>query len=145
MAIEHRMLVVDDEAMIVEEMIDVFDGRRFHCRGATSVDEALALIRADPKIALIVTDLKMPGKSGVDLIIEARRIVGRRIIFIVVSGHGNASSHEALQAQEVFRILQKPLSVKTLVESVQEGFQKLATPGVGKGLEPRRNDHAIAQ
>ena len=145
MAIEHRMLVVDDEAMIVEEMIDVFDGRRFHCRGATSADEALALIRADPKIALIVTDLKMPGKSGADLIVEARSILDRQIIFIVVSGHGNASSHEVLLAQDVFKILQKPLSIKALVESVQEGFQKLATPGGGKGLEPRRNVHAIAQ
>ena len=57
MAIEQRMLVVDDEAMIVEEMIEVFDGRGFHCRGATSADEALDLIRADPKIALVVTVL----------------------------------------------------------------------------------------
>ena len=59
MAIEQRMLVVDDEAMIVEEMIEVFDGRGFHCRGATSADEALDLIRADPKIALVVTDMKI--------------------------------------------------------------------------------------
>ena len=127
MAVEQRMLVVDDEAVIVEEMIEVFDGRGFYCRGATSVDEALALIREDPKISLIVTDVKMPGKSGMDLIIEARRIPDRRIVFIVATGHGGTTQKEDLDAQEVFKILHKPVSIKALVESVQEGFQKLAS------------------
>ena len=127
MAIEQRMLVVDDEAMIVEEMIEVFDGRGFHCRGATSADEALDLIRADPKIALVVTDMKMPGKSGLDLIVEGRRILERQIVFIVVTGHGGTSQKEALQELDVFKVLRKPISIKALVESVREGFQKLAS------------------
>ena len=91
MAIEQRMLVVDDEAIILEEMIEVFEGRGFHCRGATGADQALALIREDPEITLIVTDVKMPGKSGMDLIIEARRIPDRRIVFIVATGHGGTT------------------------------------------------------
>ena len=127
MAIERRMLVVDDEAMIVEEMIEAFDGRGLHCGGATSADQALALIRADPEIVLVVTDLKMPRKSGMDLIAEARRITDRQIIFIVVTGHGGMTQKEALEAQEVFTVLHKPISVKALVASVQEGFQKLAS------------------
>lgn len=126
MAVEQRMLVVDDEAVIVEEMIEVFDGRGFYCRGATSVDEALALIREDPKISLIVTDVKMPGKSGVDLMAEARRIPGRQLVFIVATGHGGATQKEALETQEVFKVLHKPVSLKALVESVREGFQTLA-------------------
>ena len=127
MAIEQRMLVVDDEAIILEEMIEVFEGRGFHCRGATGADQALALIREDPEITLIVTDVKMPGKSGMDLIIEARRIPDRRIVFIVATGHGGTTQKEDLDAQEVFKILHKPVSIKALVESVQEGFQKLAS------------------
>jgi CheY-like chemotaxis protein len=84
-----NVLIVDDEALhretlaalLREEALDVTS-----CERATS---ALALLRAQRRYNLIITDVVMPGMDGIEFAREARRL-RPEIPLIVVTGHDSA-------------------------------------------------------
>ena len=59
-----KILVVDDEMEILEETSEALTEAGYECLCADNVDDALRILRRDSEIALVVTDLKMPGKTG---------------------------------------------------------------------------------
>jgi CheY-like chemotaxis protein len=81
-----RVLLVEDEWLIREMLADVLEEAGFATRQALSAPEALRLLRRDPTVDLVVTDVEMPGVlDGIDL---ARRLATQRpdIGVLVVSG-----------------------------------------------------------
>ncbi len=82
------------------------------------MNDALAILRGDPGITLVVTDLKMPGKTGGDLIKEARAAFDRDIEFIVMSGHGSPTVKTNGVDIDDFPFLRKPLDIDAFLEMV---------------------------
>lgn len=65
------LLIVDDEAAIRQLLQRKLSREGYLCREAGSAERALDLLRAD-SIALVILDIKMPGKSGIELLPEIR-------------------------------------------------------------------------
>src|SRR5256885_4716424 len=80
---DRRILIVDDEAGI-REMFAAHLGETFECKTANSADEALVELAARP-YALVISDMMMPGRNGVELL---REIAARypETAVIMVSG-----------------------------------------------------------
>lgn len=68
------ILVVDDDALITLNAVDVLNELGYSAIEAYSAHAALALIEARPDIAVLITDYAMPGMNGVELADEARRL-----------------------------------------------------------------------
>ena len=120
-----RILIVDDEELIVEEIIDSLNMEGYDCVGVSDVDTALERLCEDEDINLVITDLKMPGKSGVDLIREAAQLCRKMPDFIVVSGHVESSDEHLHQELKVaFAVLQKPLAIGDLLSHVEHLLSK---------------------
>ncbi len=68
----NRLLIVDDEAAVREVLHRFLEGAGYECRDAVDVDEALAAINSD-HIHLVLSDIMMPGRSGVDLLREVQK------------------------------------------------------------------------
>jgi CheY-like chemotaxis protein len=66
--------VVDDDALITLNTVDVLNERGFTALEAFSGVEALAMVERFPDIAAIVTDYSMPGMNGQELAEAARRL-----------------------------------------------------------------------
>jgi response regulator RpfG family c-di-GMP phosphodiesterase len=64
-------LVVDDEAPITELVSAALRAQGFHCRQASNGAEALQSL-ADREADLVVTDVRMPGMDGLDLLDQVR-------------------------------------------------------------------------
>ncbi len=64
------MLVVDDEAAVVESVRDLIR-REYHVLGATSASEGLRIL-ANEEAHVVMTDQRMPGMTGVELLREIR-------------------------------------------------------------------------
>ena len=114
-----KVLVVDDEKDILEEAAEALTDEGYECFLANNVSYALAILRDDPEIALVVTDLKMPGKTGGDLIKEARTAFDRDIEFIIMSGHGSPTSEINGVDIDAFPFLRKPLDIGEFLEMVE--------------------------
>lgn len=114
----YKVLVIDDEEGILEEAAEALTEEGYECFPANNVDDALAILRDDPGIMLVVTDLKMPGKTGGDLIKETRAAFGRDIQFIVMSGHGSPTVETNGVDIDDFPFLRKPLDIGEFLEVV---------------------------
>jgi two-component system cell cycle sensor histidine kinase/response regulator CckA len=77
------ILVVEDEPQLREITCRILQRHGFRALTAASPDLALALLEADPQIALLLTDVVMPGMSGLQLAQQATsRYPALRILFM---------------------------------------------------------------
>jgi len=67
----YRVLIVDDEPEILNFVSEVLTLRGFTCRTATSSRQALRRMRGE-EYHLLVTDIRLPDGSGIDIIRIAR-------------------------------------------------------------------------
>ena len=113
-----KILLVDDEELIRDEASETLVDEGYQCLTASNVDNALTIIRNNHDISLIVTDLKMPRKSGVDLIKIVENEFGKTFKFVVMSGHGSALVDEIDIDLNAYSFLKKPLDIDKLIETV---------------------------
>jgi two-component system, NtrC family, sensor kinase len=89
-----RILVVDDDRFFREMYCNLLSGEGYEVHTAASVDEAMEFLQRTG-CHLIVTDLVMPGQSGMDLLFRVRKH-DPDIGVIMVTGHADVES--AIQA-----------------------------------------------
>ncbi len=112
----HTVLVVDDEAFILDEMREAFEDEGWRVVTAPSGEAALALPE-DTRIDLLVTDLKMPGLNGIALYRRLCERPGVAAPAILLSGHGARSNEvEALEAGFA-QCLAKPVDLDALLDT----------------------------
>ncbi len=125
------LLLVDDEEDIRELSTLTLESAGFRVVSAGNAEGAIALAteHAD-ELSALITDVMMPGMSGVELVGMVSQIVpALRVLF--VSGHSNETlSTEALDAMNA-DYLQKPYLSGVLISKVRE---VLSTPDRKKGV-----------
>jgi len=112
MSLNFTVLVVDDERNIREGLAEAFRMDGYEALTAADGEEGLRLASSDD-VDLVVTDLRMPGKSGSELLkaLSARR---PGVPVIVLTGHGSiATAIEAIQ-RGAFHYLTKPCDIPEL-------------------------------
>jgi len=67
-----QILVAEDEAMLRVIAVEMLEDAGFTVFQAGDGEEALALLRANPQIALLVSDIKMPRMDGYALVAAGR-------------------------------------------------------------------------
>src|SRR5690349_7929720 len=87
-----RLLVVDDEQSIRRLCMTIGNSLGFACAEAESAEAALARIDAEAP-DLILTDLKLPSQSGVELLKQTKSLLPRTEVAIM-TGHGSIESAE---------------------------------------------------
>ena len=120
-----KILVVDDERDILDEIEETLTEEGYEVICAAEVNAALEALRTHSDINLVVTDLKMPGKSGADLINEARTDFERDISFIIISGHGSPSVETFGLDINQFIFHKKPLDIDRFLESVETEITRI--------------------
>jgi signal transduction histidine kinase len=119
-----RVLIVDDEAPLAHMGRKMLERLGYEVAIATSPAEALEAFRADSgRFDLVVTDLTMPGRSGIDL---AADMIGIRpdVRVVLVTGYTATLTPERVQRLGIRELALKPLTLErlaTLAERVIAG------------------------
>lgn len=119
------LLVVDDETDIAEELCEFLSDEGYRTILCSSLTQARAKIHdihaRGGVIDLVISDLRMPGGSGVDLIAVARDL-NMDAPFILVTGHGDivndAAQTSGLAASGAALVLKKPVEIDRLLEEI---------------------------
>ena len=119
------LLLVDDEASILASLKRVFRHEHYRVLTATSGDEALSLLALHP-VGVIVTDQRMPGMSGTELLARVRLMYPKTIRMVLSGYTGLDSLTEAINRGEVSRFLTKPWQNDELLNEVREAFRRYA-------------------
>ena len=68
------ILVVDDDSENVRNYCEILIDLDYRVIARRDVDAALSLIRNNTAVDLVITDYRMPGKSGLDFLVELRQL-----------------------------------------------------------------------
>lgn len=117
------ILVVDDEKSQREILEMILSGEGYDVTTASSGEAALKFVETK-RFDLVLTDLKMTGMSGIDLL---RELISRdkSTMVILLTAHGTVDS--AFEAKDLgaFAYLQKPYERENLLETVEKALTKL--------------------
>ena len=117
-----RLLVVDDEQSM-REFLEIFLRREgYDVSTAGDVDTALAYLESD-EIDLVITDMQMPEKTGLDLILAARDL-SPETVMIVVTAFGTTDSAISAMREGAYDYLTKPFKVDELRIVIEKALEK---------------------
>lgn len=134
------ILVVDDNGEVLETVTALlkFNGHSPIC--ADSVKEGLKILRKR-KVSLIITDILMPEKDGLEFIKEVRKTLPSMPI-IAISGGGNLlDKNDCLKMAASFGatvVIPKPFNMKQLLSGIQKAGQ------LADKEARRRKNHQLA-
>src|SRR6187402_2171248 len=119
------ILVVDDEKNQREILETILSGEGYDVTTASSGEAAMKFV-ADRHFDLVLSDLKMTGMSGLDLLKELTDH-DKSIIVILLTAHGTIDSAVDALRLGAFEYLQKPYDSAKLLETVSRALKKLTT------------------
>jgi len=122
-AADRRILIIDDEAALRDLYADCL-GNRYECDTASCATEGLELL-AQQEYALVISDVIMPGLSGVELL---REVTSRYPDTVVIMVSGVDRTQRVLDTVRLgaFEYLLKPCDLEVLELSVERGLERRA-------------------
>jgi PAS domain S-box-containing protein len=113
-----RLLIVEDEPMILEGVMELFTQAGMTVEGVTSGEEAVeAVERFEPEI--VVLDITLPGIDGIETYHRIRQ-ARPRLPVVFATGHGDGSRISGMLADNRTRFLQKPFEFSALLDMIGE-------------------------
>lgn len=122
----HSLLIVDDQIDLADDLAANVPWHKAGITGvykAYSAQEALDMMQTEA-IDVVITDIKMPGMSGLEFISKVRA-VWRDVKLILLSGYSEFEYARTALEHQVSDYLLKPASDEELLESVQRAVQEL--------------------
>jgi two-component system probable response regulator PhcQ len=119
---KHTILIIDDDVAIREMMKESFSKEPYTVLIAGSADEALSILSQGP-VDVVISDEKMPGMSGSELLAVVRKKYPDTIRMIL-TGHANLDSViRAINEGEIYRFFKKPCNMIDLAITVRHALQ----------------------
>ena len=118
------ILVVDDEKNQREILETILSGEGYDVTTASSGEAAMKFVESR-RFDLVLTDLKMTGISGLDLLKELTNF-DKSIIVILLTAHGSVDSAVDALRLGAFDYLQKPYDSEKLLDTVDRALKKLS-------------------
>lgn len=123
----HKILVVDNEPLVVEELIEFLTSKGFECIDAVGSHDALIQFTSNPDIDLVISDFRMPEMTGIQLLEALKKTAEKGRIFEIIIFTGDAGTTDVINALRagVADYFQKPLDLTLLVEGVARVLAKI--------------------
>jgi len=117
-----RILVVDDETVIRDALKRILDDQRFLVETCSSGYGAIELLHKQD-FDLIVTDLKMPGMSGIE-VLKAVKALQANVPVIIITGYATVDTAVEAMKNGAFDYLTKPFSPDQILAKVDEALKQ---------------------
>lgn len=115
-----EILIVDDDDVIRDTLYELLS-ERYQCQTAETADAALAQLRSG-LIEVVLTDISMPGLSGLDLLNQILKGYPNTPV-IIISGISDQEHAEGLIRLGAFDYLLKPFRLEVVENSVKRALE----------------------
>ena len=124
--------MVDDESPNLESLGLIFEREGWRVLRALSGSAALEVLRREP-VAVVVTDLMMPGMTGEELL-RAVRTVSPGTEVVLMTAYGTVETAVAAMKEGAYDFITKPVKrhavVKTVRQALEQGLARQGEPGL---------------
>lgn len=117
-----KVLVVDDDPEVLDLMAEFLRGLGIEVRMARDGGEALQVFGAEP-LPLVITDLKMPGMDGLELM-KAIKEASPQTEILIITAHGDLDSAIQAVRHGAFDYLPKPFHLETVGRRVTQALER---------------------
>ncbi|MBC8393448.1 MAG: PAS domain S-box protein [Deltaproteobacteria bacterium] len=119
-----KILIVDDEPEILDSLETILADEGFEVTRASSGNVAVEIFEAEA-FGLVITDMKMPGLSGLEVLRHVKQI-DEDVEVIILTGHGTIETAiHALKENGAYDYLRKPLEgIDDLIISVAQALER---------------------
>ena len=117
-----RILIVDDEESIRRSLAGILSDEGFETGTATDGEDALSVLRegSEPP-GLVLLDIAMPGRDGVEILAEIRQ-AWPGLPVVMMSGHGTIETAVRATQLGAFDFIEKPLSIEKLLLTLRHAL-----------------------
>jgi two-component system nitrogen regulation response regulator NtrX len=117
-----RILIVDDEQGIRKSLAGLLSDEGYEAAVSADGEAALAALREQPP-DLVLLDIAMPGRDGIDVLEEMRR-AWPRLPVIMMSGHGSIETAVRATQLGAFDFIEKPLGAEKLLLTIRHALER---------------------
>jgi len=118
-----RLLVIDDEPIVGKRLQQAFGKLGLEVEIFTSPLPALEAMARQP-FDIVVTDLKMEGMDGMEVLRRVRQLNSRSRV-ILITGYASRETSEAAIREGAFDFLAKPFRLEELKSAVNRALEEL--------------------
>ena len=127
----HSVFIVDDDPAMRDALVLMLRGASFRARAFASADDFLANLPGD-RSACIITDVRMPGVQGPELIRSLKGLRGESWPVIVITGHADVPLAVQLMKAGVADFIEKPFDPVQILECVRRCVASLSDLEAGR-------------
>ena len=117
----HTVLIVDDEAKLLEVLAAALENMGYHPVAAASVEEALAVLR-EQEVHLVLSDLRLPGLSGRDLL-ERVKTLEPGLPVVIMTAYAALKDAVEIIKEGAFDYIVKPFDLGALEATVASALR----------------------
>jgi response regulator RpfG family c-di-GMP phosphodiesterase len=122
-ALEHHLLLVDDEALILESLRGTLRGEGYQIATAPSAIEALALLK-DREFSVVMSDQRMPLVTGLEFLAQVRQLQPDATRILFTGALELNTVIDAINQGEIYRFIVKPWLREELLVTVKNAVQR---------------------
>lgn len=117
------MLIVDDEVEILQTFKDIFEIRGWRIFTAPAGEPALAILKKE-KIDIVLLDIRLPGKSGMEILKEMKsKYHNLPVVMITALGYDDHLINESI-GLGASGYISKNIPIKDMIEVINTALKK---------------------
>jgi two-component system response regulator FixJ len=124
-----HIAVIDDDEAVLDSLRLYFARQNIETSCFASAKEFLAAIEGGQRFDCIVSDVRMPGMSGLDLV-HRLKSGGLAAPVILITGHGDVDMAVAAIKVGAFDFIEKPFDEARLLASIHNAIEKNQRPEI---------------
>jgi len=129
MSVLTHIAVIDDDEAVLDSLRLYFARQDVETSCFASAQDFLAAIRSGQRFDCIVSDVRMPGMSGLDLV-QHLKGAGLAVPVILITGHGDVDMAVAAIKVGAFDFIEKPFDEARLLASIRNALNKMQQPEI---------------
>jgi FixJ family two-component response regulator len=129
MSVLTHIAVIDDDEAVLDSLRLYFARQDVETSCFASAQDFLAATRCGQRFDCIVSDVRMPGMSGLDLV-QHLKGAGLPAPVILITGHGDVDMAVAAIKVGAFDFIEKPFDEARLLASIQNALNKMQQPEI---------------
>lgn len=117
-----KVLVLDDEQIVCERLKDHFEKKGISVEAFNEPEKALERLK-EKTFDVIVTDLKMKGPTGIDVLVEVKKESYKSEV-IIITGYGSFETFRQAEYVGAFDFIAKPFRMSEIYTLVKKAASK---------------------
>lgn len=122
----HSVFVIDDDPPMRDALVLMLRGAGYRARSFVSADDFLDNLPED-RSACVITDVRMPGLQGSELVGRLKTLRGDTWPVIVITGHGEVTLAVQLMKAGVVDFVEKPFDPQRMLDAVSSCLASLTS------------------